>query len=299
MKASFVYGASLLLLSALAGCESGSGHASSTPDLATPATVDLAAPTLDVPATNATKTLKFALEAAGTGSARVGAINIGQNVGQVVLDGKTLPALSYLQQPWEPVYTLYQTLLVDGDAWYLMWLYCEGDKLTHIYFEGTDGTLLANEPASGTCLATTGATPVPVTLPATTLRVQPNHAFEIVGEKLSLGKDGRGTVQLGSKRYDLLPFEVVDCLECDANGWLELHSVFAPPEGGAAGTMIFYFFASKPNEVLATYGLELPSLADPVGNRKLTATWTYDPPMAYRHGTRPSTRPWPLRPPRD
>lgn len=267
------------------------------PDLAS--APDLAPTTVSVPATDDTKKLTFSFGATGAGSSRVGPITIDKNQGQVVLDGKTLPALSYLQQPWEPVYTLYQTLLVDDDAWYLMWLYCEGDKLTHIYFEGTNGTLLADEPASGSCAAMQSSTEVTVALPTTSLRVEPNHAFTIEGERLSLNKDGRGTVQLGSKRYDLLPFEVVDCLDCAAEGWLELHSVFAPPEGGAAGTMIFYFYASKPTEILGTYGLELPSLKDPVGNRKFTATWTYDPPMARRQGAPPTKRPWPLRPPRE
>lgn len=294
MRHSLILASFVALLSA---CESESGSPSAMPDLAS--APDLALPTVAVPTTDETKKLNFSFAATGAGSSRVGTITIDENQGQVVLDGKTLPVLSYLQQPWEP-YTLYQTLLVDDDAWYLMWLYCVGDELRHIYFEGTNGTRLADEPASGSCAAMTESTSIPVALPATTLRIEPNRAFEIVGERLSLGKDGRGMVQLGSKRYDLFPFEVVDCLDCADDGWLELHSVFTPPEGGAAGTMILYFYASKPTEIMGTYGLELPSLKDPVGIRNFAATWTYDPPpMARRHGAPPTKRPWPLRPPRE
>ncbi len=288
--------ASLPFVVLLTACPDRSPSDHASVDAAPPAS-DLGSTSLiDVPATDGAHASKFSLEAVGSGSSRVGSIALHGNVGHIELDGKSLPAFSYLLQPWEPVYTLYQTILVEDDAWYLLWLYCEDDKLTHLYFEGTNGTLLADEPATGSCASVQAATSIAVSLPSVSLEVEANHDFSIVGEKLSLGRDGRGTMTINARTYDVLPFGVVDCSACSADGWLELHSVFAPVEGGAAGTLIYYFFASKPHEIMATYGLELPSLKDPIGNRTFKADWSYDPPAARRLGPVPSKR-WPLHPP--
>jgi hypothetical protein len=231
-------------------------------------------PRIVLEATDGELTLDFDVAITGDGSSFIGALDVVGGSGTVEVNGEVLPLVAYERQPFGD-WLLFQLLAVASDRWYVLWAYCQGADLSWIYFEGTDGTRLDVEPASGSCLDGPGPTQVAVSFPAIDMPLPPLiDGFTIEGPSVSLAGAEPGWVDLGAK-HTLLAFEEVDCTtQCGSPGWREVHSLLWDEAAARACFGIFYLFDDGP-DVLLTYALTLPDLSDPAGNLALPATWSY------------------------
>jgi hypothetical protein len=229
-----------------------------------------------VAATDASITLDFDVAITGSGTSFVGDIDVQGATGTAVLDGETFSVLAYERQPFAE-YVLYQMLAVSTDRWFVVWAYCVGTDLTYFYFEGTDGTALDYESASGVCAEAPGPIEVEVQFPSVDMPI-PNlyEGFTIDGPAVQVPSGAPGTVDLGVV-HTVLPFEAVDCtVDCGAPGWRELHTLLWDQVSGRVCFGIFYLFEDDP-EILLAYSLTLPDLSDPAGDVALPAEWTFTP----------------------
>jgi hypothetical protein len=233
--------------------------------------------TIALDASSGVLALDFDIAISGAGSAFVGAVDLFEASGSIELGGVAYDALIYEQQPFAP-WVLYQTLAVASDRWFVVWHYCNGDALEWIWYEGTDGTALTVEPASGTCAAGPGPIAAAVNFDAVDMPLPPLvDGFTIFGANVDIGGAAPGHVTLGSDHL-VLPFEHVDCTTtCGTPGWRELHALLWDVPAARACFGIFYLFDDDP-QVLLTYAITLPDLSDPVGNTLLDATWSFTPP---------------------
>jgi hypothetical protein len=226
--------------------------------------------------TDATVTLPFAATVNGEADATIGEISIRANVGSIEVNGEALPALAYEEQPFGQ-YTLYQTLVVAPDRLYVVWLYCEADQLTYVYFEGTDGLSLDYEVASGSCAAISEETVTSASFPALDMAVpELLPGYVIDGPSIQLDGASPGTIDFGGGPLHLLVFEYVDCTDCGGAGWEELHALMWDEALARLCFAVIYLF--EPGEPLqVAYSMTVPDLSDPAGNTSLEATWTGPP----------------------
>jgi hypothetical protein len=234
------------------------------------------AETITLPPTSGTLDLPFTIALSGSGTGTVGQISIVDGAGVVSVHGRSIDAVVYERQPWpEFGYTLYQMLAVDDDAWYVLWAYCDGQTLEHFYYEGTDGTALDTEPATGTCAGTDQASTVSVNLPAVDMPTpETDLGFTFLGAELELDGVNAGRVHIAGRDMVLLPFESVDCTSvCGAGSWHELHALLWDREAGRACFGIFYMTVGMDDRVALTYSLTLPDLSDPAGYTVFDAMW--------------------------
>ena len=228
---------------------------------------------IEIGATDGTLSLPFAVSLQGEGSSKIGAFAIDADVGTVDIDGGTLAAVSYEKQPFG-AYVLYQTLAVASDRLYAIWFYCEADKLTYIYYEGTDGTAIDSETATGTCASTDTATMAPVKAPALSMPLPPLlEGYTIEGPAVHLPSGEPGSVDFGGGPLTLLAFDHVDCSACGMGGWQEVHTLLWDAKAGRVCFAIFYLF-NPGDPVYVTYSLTFPDLTDPVGSAHLDAMFT-------------------------
>lgn len=234
------------------------------------------AETITLPPTSGTLDLDFSISLSGAGTNTVGQISMVDGAGTVRVHGREVDAVVYERQPWpEFGYTLYQILAVADDAWYVLWAYCSGQTLEHFYFEGTDGTSLDTEPATGTCAGTDVPSTTQVDLPAVDMPLpETDLGFTFLGADLDLDGVNPGTVHIAGRDMVLLPFESVDCTGvCGAGSWYELHAILWDRDAGRACFGIFYMTIGTDDRVALTYSLTLPDLTDPAGYTTFAATW--------------------------
>ena len=255
------------------------------PDLAAPdgGEADLgdgsdAGATIPVAATDGDLTLPFGLEIRATATRRFGEITVDDAVGSATYDGESHDLVVYERTDWvEAGQTLFQALMPRPEGWVVLWFYCQGDVLDGIYSESTNGNVLQWEPASGTCLESAEETTTRVTLPSFELPAP--ELFEgtsISGPMVEVGGATSGWVDLGASRFEVYPFEHVDCTACAMGGWRELHAMLVDPPTGRICFGIFYLYLDDPNRVDLTYSLSLPDLSDPAGHTMLSATWSHE-----------------------
>lgn len=79
------------------------------------------------------------------------------------------------------------------------------------------------------------------------------------GSSLSLTSTGVGTVVLDGERFDLAPFAVVDCSDCQTasgqsgSGWFETHSVMKSTQSDNICLGIFYLPIQSTGQVQLSY----------------------------------------------
>jgi hypothetical protein len=229
---------------------------------------------VSVPATDGELALPFTVGAQGAGSVRTGEVAITEGAGTLVLEGETLPAIVYEQQPFFD-YVLYQTLAVAPDRWWIVWLYCRNGELVWVYSEATDGTPIDYEAATGTCDELAAASSAHAVLPASTLDPLPLlGGYAVDGPQIHLDGTAPGTVTLAGLPLAFHVFGEVDCTQdCGTPGWRELHGVLWDEAGMRACFAILYLFDSG-DPMLMTYSLTLPDLSDPAGETELEGSWT-------------------------
>ncbi len=263
-----------LFIAVTLGCDGGAN--STAFDLAE--LPDLAPPQLSAGATDGTVTLLSSdISITGAGTSRVGSISISGGAGQIELDGHLVPAAVYQRQSFPNLY-LYQTLAVESDRIWVLWLYCStvDQALSEVYYEATDGTLVASEVATGSCQDTNTTSTVPVKFPAVSLPEPPLlPGFTIDGADISLDGAQPGMVTLGGVSMILLVFNTVDCTKgCGTPGWTELHSLLWEPAAGAVCFAIIHLRSEDTTHVQLAWSLTLPFLTEPAGDTVLPATWT-------------------------
>jgi len=228
--------------------------------------------------TEKTIPLGFSVSVTGAGKKGIGAIAVKNDVGTIAIAGTTYPVLTYEHQAWPSQgYDLYQGLAVGKDRLFLLWFYCEGPKLSYIYYEGTDGTKIDYETAAaGSTCDQSGAPVSPlVAFPAVEMAVPPLvSTFTVDGPQVSIPPGKPGALTLGPLALEVYPFDVVDCTkDCGTPGWWELHSLLWDPKTSRLCFAIFYLMVGQTGTQV-TYSLTLPDLSDPVGTTNLTATWS-------------------------
>lgn len=230
-----------------------------------------------VRATEGTLSLPFTLTVDGSGTERIGDVLLDEGVGDVGIDGTPIAAAVHERQPWPGFdWILFQTLVVREDAIFVLWLYCRDGALEWIYYEGTDGTPMTVEAASGTCVDTPDPVDAAVSFPAVDMPFPPLvGGFTIEGADVSLASAAPGEVRLGATAFTLLVWSTVDCtVECGVPGWWELHALMWD-RAGRACFGIYYLFDAEPT-IHLTYSLSLPDLGDPAGDLDLEATWSLE-----------------------
>jgi len=189
--------------------------------------------------------LPFSVAIDGMGSERLGLLQIDGVTGSVEVEGQSTFVFVDQRIPWAAFgYTLYQLVAVRADQWFVLWAYCESGQLTWVYLEAVDGTPLTYEAATGTCGDIDGETVAPIDLPAVDLPFPAAPAgFSVDGPQIQLAEGGGGYAQAGEERWELYPFNQVDCTtDCGTPGWWEIHSLLWGPERREAGFGIVYLF---------------------------------------------------------
>lgn len=250
-------------------------HPDDAPDAA-PADAGLPPPDrIRIPQTDGDLALPFGLDVDAVGSSRIGEILIEDAAGDVTIDGERVLAVVHERQPWPGFdWTLFQTLAVLEDRLYVLWLYCADGSIDWVWFEGTDGTSLDYEAASGSCVETAPVT-ARASLPALDMEIPALvDGFALDGPDLHLDGAAPGTVRLGPSEFTLLAWQSVDCtVDCGDPGWWEVHSLLWDPDGARACFGIFYLTEGS-TQVRLTYSLSLPDLGDPAGDTMLEADWS-------------------------
>ena len=221
----------------------------------------------------------------GRGSGNVGEIAVADATGTVEIRSRETAAVVYREIPWRAhdERTLYQTLAVAPDALYALWFLCDdAGSIREVWLTGTDNTRMHEEAASGTCELGAEDHTVAASLPAVELTAPATvSGYEIDGERISIGADGRGTVTFGDSpypafdrtRYDVYAFDDVDCTHtCGGEGWYELHSLFWNADRAVLAFGVVYITEGS-TSVDVSHLLALPGLLEP-GQQHFEATWS-------------------------
>ena len=198
----------------------------------------------------ATETVNAASPAMVLGSAGgdIGQISLDHGIGTIEVRGTSLDAVDDgvgfdFPSPGDSLHTV---LATDGNELALVWLYCHGGSLYHVFYEGADGVLHGDVDARGQCAIDTTATPGTTSFRALELDFPAlDRGFQIDGPELSFDGVNPGTVTFEGSAVVLLPFARVDCGDCrsDGNdGWQEMHSLLWNAATQDLGIGIFYFF---------------------------------------------------------
>lgn len=231
---------------------------------------------IEIPATEAPLSNPFSIDSIGVGLTRFQSVVLHDGVGEIILNGEHIPLAVYQYAPW-PEFDLewFQALAVAEDRLYVVWLYCQGASLVGYWIEGTDQTRLVWEDALGTCRRSNTATTTIVRFPALTMTppaLEPH--WTISGPNVDYDGLSPGFIALPDADFSVYPFQGVDCSDCGAPGWYELHALLWDESRRRLCFAIFYFHDEEPNQVALQYSLTLPDLSDPSGYSVFSATWT-------------------------
>lgn len=204
-------------------------------------------------------------------------IAIRDNAGTVTQNGVTTNVVVSQQIPWSP-YTLYALMGVNSQAVLMGWVYCEGNSLVDLWLEDTLGAAgFTASTVTGACNVSGSAKNVAFSTPSESLNVKLPASYPTMdgGTSLSLTANGPGSVQLNSKPYDLAPFAIVDCSDCNAGsvdgGWVEIHSVMKARQSDNICLGIFYL----PIKHTATIDLQYVNcFTENVGSQSFRATYS-------------------------
>lgn len=231
---------------------------------------------IEIPAVQTTKTLAARVAIDGQGTDHVGAIDVEDSTGSVVIGQESLDVLVYQKIPWEAFgRTLYQTIAVSAEVLYVMWFYCDGsDDLREIWLEGIDGYELTWEQGTGSCSGLDDTHSVEVEFPAVDWPIPETlDRFEVMGQDLEIGPDTENSVLLEGVDYQVMVFDEVDCTtECGGDGWYELHALLWDPAAIRVYFGIFYLYEDNPQIQLA-WVIGLPDLDEP-GPLYFEASWS-------------------------
>lgn len=224
---------------------------------------------LNVPPTYAEPAQPILMNITGTGTQSIGNIAISAGAGTIGIGGKELNVLLYQNSaPWPGTQNVdYQGIATDGTSWYLLFFQCQGNgTLGWVFYENFDGSAMQSEPTTQSACAVNGQpTPKPVSFPAISMQSPaPTTEWSISGHQLSyLPGVGGSYISKNGTKYDLYPFQTVDCTSCGTPGWYELHSLFYDAHSSSLCFGIIYLTPSTA-KVGIGYSLCLPELDQPL-----------------------------------
>jgi len=230
---------------------------------------------ISVPASLGDLSLPFGIHVTGTGSSRVDAISVLNAGGQFQILDHTTDVAVYHRVEWPDIgRELYQTIAVASDRLYVLWFYCSGSALEELWVEGTDGTRLAWEPATGSCTYTPEPSTRLLELPAVDMEwPEDRSGFLLDGAELQLDGTGPGRATIEGVEMTLLPFERVNCTSCPPSGWYELHALLWDEPAQRLCFGIFYLWPDDPGTIDFDYGFCLPDL-QPLAPATFLASWS-------------------------
>jgi len=200
----------------------------------------------------------------GTGSDRLGKIQISDSVGYCEIGGSRVAAAVYKVQNWTEYHLVIVSIVAPTSAnLNIMYLYCKGSKLRSVWHEDYARTL-KSEKAVGECKVSGEWGNIRPELSVLDTLPSPNqliHNIEITGEGIEY-KNQAGYIKIANVDHRLYPFEYVDCFDCvrgSLKGWHEIHSIVEGP-GGDLGFGILYLYVNKPERISLHYHIRLSPL---------------------------------------
>lgn len=213
-------------------------------------------------------TLNDAYDFSSNGSSSDGKykIDVQENSGTITQNGKVTNVVVSQRIPWAGVRTLYAIMGVNSEAVVMGWLYCTNQNtIEDLWLEDTTGavgfTSAAGSPVVGYCQESNAAKAATLSVSDEDIFVSFPQAYPTIdgGSKLSLTGTGAGSVILDGGRFDLAPFAVIDCSDCQTasgqsgNGWFETHSVMKAIESDNICLGIFYLPIQSTGDVQLSY----------------------------------------------
>ncbi|KAJ3499664.1 hypothetical protein NLG97_g130 [Lecanicillium saksenae] len=213
-------------------------------------------------------TLNDGYDASFNGSSNDGKymIDIQDNSGTITQNGRVTNVVVSQQIPWAGVRTLYAIMGVNSEAVLMGWIYCTNQNtIEDLWLEDTTGavgfTSQLGSSVVGYCQESNTARAVTLSAPDEDISVALPTSYPTMdgGANLSLTSSGAGSVMLDGNRFDLAPFAVVDCSDCQSasgqsgNGWFETHSVMKATESNNICLGIFYLPIQSNGDVQLAY----------------------------------------------
>lgn len=246
---------------------------SSAPEMPDAAPLIDAAPPAGFPATLSVAATKGMLANDFSATIAGDRVMVDADVGTMALYGTPAAAAMYNSLPFGD-YTIFGSVVVAPDQWFIAYPYCMNDMLVDVYAEAVGPGGFALLPASGTCATMAKATSAAVDLPAFEIATpQPFNHPSVHGADIDI-TNGVGEIAVKGVRQPAVVFDVVDCsTDCGSPGWYELHTLLWDDATHAATFVIAYLMIGMNDRVQLSYALRLPALDDPFQNAVLAATW--------------------------
>jgi hypothetical protein len=214
----------------------------------------------------------------GTGSDRLGKIQLSNSVGYCEIGGSRVAAAVYKVQNWTEYHLTIVSIVAPTPAnLNIMYLYCKGDKIRSVWHEDYSRSL-KSEKAMGECRISREWGNTRPELSILETKPSPNqliHNIEIAGEGIEYKKQA-GTIRIADIDQRLYPFEYVDCSDCvrgSLKGWHELHSIIEGPDGDL-GFGVLYLYVNKPEQISLHYHIRLAPLKFGL-NPSFTGAWNF------------------------
>ncbi len=200
----------------------------------------------------------------GTGSDRLGKIQIIDSVGYCEIGENRVAAAVYKVQNWTEYHLVLVSIIAPTTSdLNVMYLYCKGDKLRSVWHEDYSRPLKP-EKAIGKCRVSKEWGTIKPDLGVIDAIPSPNQRIkniEISGE--GIGYNNRtGYIRIANVDHRLYPFEYVDCADCvrgALKGWHEIHSIIQGPTGGL-GFGVLYLYGNNPKQLSLHYYIHLNPL---------------------------------------
>ena len=207
-----------------------------------PWTVQLPSSTIRIPAS-------FTAQITGVTNDESSSIAITGNAGIITQKNRTTAVTVGYEIPFGGDLVLYSFLGTNSNGILMGWAYCTGKELTSLWLEGTDGTEgFTNSSVSGSCDITKTPTSVELVTNGGCLSVVPPAKVPTIdgGNEIFLKNGSVGSAILDGKAFNLIPFAIIDCADCESNsaggGWMEVHSVLTGKTSADICVGIFYMF---------------------------------------------------------
>lgn len=272
----------LVAFSFLSGCggsSDGNGSAPNPNPETVPETVSVTVP---------------AVNAEARGSSRVNGIALSNGIGTFEINGQSVPSIAYYKTEWPEIdYTIFHIASPQESTLNIEYIYCRGNSIEWIWHEDYHVPLEA-EQASGEFQSNgtyTASNPDLIRLKSPPPAESLVAGVDIDGQSISYHGDGPGWIKIDNNRYDLYPFEYVDCSECNSssdNGWLELHSIISDSYARFCFGILYLRPESKSNVSLSYIICFDP--VETVSPQYFDAQWTVDSSISAMHIRRFSGR---------
>jgi hypothetical protein len=230
---------------------------------------------LHVPATNALFQANYSAQVTAQGRSEVASVQISNNVGTISFGSEAMSTFIEEVIPNAFSHDLYQGIAVSPGRFTAYWMYCHAGQIDGIYYESADGNGMKFESASGSCSYTATATQTALSLPESAFAPGAGVAgFAIEGDDIYRQSGGVGIFKDSSgQSHAFFPFSSVDCTQCAAQGWYELHSLIWDDSSDRMCFAIFYLYVGQSN-IMSAYSICQPDLQRPYDQIVFSGTWT-------------------------